>query len=858
MKKTYKVKVIPGAGEAQVLDVASSSGVGSTTINAVANGRYQLIDVGTGGAPDNIRTRRQGNDLQVYFEGREQADLVIADYFADSANNTLMGEAQNGVFHPYIPESGEWTRSLPQMADGAKPVGMALGSEPLALAEFAPSSLVVAAGISPLWGAPLLLLGAGGGGKGGSSSGTAPIVKVALLFAGDDTGFSSSDGITRNNTPRIAGDTDPNAAVKILVNGHVYAGTADAQGHFMVPITDALPDGVQNYKVQVTNVAGNITTVDGTPFTIDTAAPSATGALFGSDDTGTSPTDNITQINTPRISGDTDPNASVKITVNGHGYSDTADAQGHYLVSITDALPDGVQNYKVEVTDAAGNTRSVDGQSFTVDTSSASTSQGVSLRIDAITQDTGWNPNDFITGDNTLSFQGALIENNLAKFNANDWVQLQLLDAQSHVVGSRTLKPTLNAGVWQWTWSNEASVLDDGAYTLQAQLIDTAGNTLSQPWAFSQKITVDTQAQKLNGQNDPNANFVPHITQLVQDTGSSAHDNLTKDRELSFTGNVTSSVANASFHNDTGRVLAEIIDANGQIVAMQYLQPASTGDWTFDNRGLTLGVANQVNTYTLKTAVVDNAGHFMHATSQAFTIDLQAPQVSNPGSTLTAGGFEFTKMDFTANERGTYFFNDVAQTGNTLDLAGQTHFEVGQFKVVFVATAGNEWTKTNSQVWDFQLTQPISLAAAPAGPAGFEQAQTVGSVGKYTLVNGQNLDASSLYALTPALQAKGGVNHFVMGDGAQTLTLSIGDVLELGISNSFANSLAFKDHLQMRVDGDSADRLLLSKQWANSTGQSWSADQGQLTLDGQTYNVYRHTDLALDVFVQASVQVTLI
>ena len=90
MKKSYKVKVIPGAGEAQLLDVSSANGAGSTTINAVANGRYQLIDASTGWAPENIRTRRLGKDLKVYFEGREEADLVIADFFADSTSNTLM------------------------------------------------------------------------------------------------------------------------------------------------------------------------------------------------------------------------------------------------------------------------------------------------------------------------------------------------------------------------------------------------------------------------------------------------------------------------------------------------------------------------------------------------------------------------------------------------------------------------------------------------------------------------------------------------------------------------------------------------------------------------------------------------
>jgi len=108
------------------------------------------------------------------------------------------------------------------------------------------------------------------------------------------------------------------------------------------------------------------------------------------------------------------------------------------------------------------------------------------------------------------------------------------------------------------------------------------------------------------------------------------------------------------------------------------------------------------------------------------------------------------------------------------------------------------------------------LAIAATGPGGFDNGQLVGSVGpvngKYVMTPDQNLDLSSLYALTPTQSANGGINHIVMGTGAQTLTVSIGDVLELGISNSFSNANAFKDHLQMRVDGDSADTLNLTKQ----------------------------------------------
>ena len=879
MKKSYKVKVIPGTGEPQTLDIASSTGVGATSVNALPGGRYQLMDAATGLAPDNIRATRKGKNLQVNFDGRDQVDLVIADFYAFSAAdaNSLMGESHTGVYHAYIPESGDWARSITQLTDGVAPIGMALASEPIAWEEFSPAGLGVvaaASGINPLVAAPLLLLGAaGGGGSNTPPDTTPPAIKSAALYGLDDTGVSATDGITSNNRPRIEGVTEANAKVKITINGHDYTGQADALGHFLILVTEALPNSLPNspqtYSVQATDAAGNTTTVDGTPFIVDTAAPATpTGMLYGLDDLGLSATDNITSDNTPRITGNAEANATVKITINGHDYVGLADPQGHYVIQVTDALPDSLplpssgQTYKVQVTDAAGNSTTADGTPFRVDASSISTSQGVSLSIDVITQDTGLSQTDFVTGDNTLVWSGKLIESNTAKFNADDWVQIQLRNDQSQVKATQYIKPTLTAGVWNWTWSGDALPLADGVYTFKAQLVDTAGNLLSAPWAWSQNATVDTQPQQLNGLHDPNADFNVHISRLIQDRGLSTTDFVTNTTQLSFAGNVTCPPGHSTFNASTGRVLAEVIDNSGKVVVFQYLTPSATGDWTFDNTAYSLGMINAVTTYTLKTSTVDLAGHFMNVTSQAFTVDLHPPAVSNPGLVIVAGGNDYSQMSFSADEQGVYIFNTRIQTGTTLDLGGLAHFAAGEFNLVFRDTAGNERAITNTQAWDFHLTQPITLAIAANGPGGFDNGQLVGSVGpvsgKYVMTPDQNLDLSSLYTLTPAQGANGGINHIVMGTGAQTLTVAIGDVLELGISNSFSNATAFRDHLQMRVDGDSADKLNLTQQWANSTDQGWLLNPVPATLDVLTYNVYCNETLKLDLFVQSAIHVTLI
>jgi hypothetical protein len=877
MKKSYKVKIIIGAGEPQTLDISSSAGVGSTTLNAVPGGRYQLIDAATGLAPDNIRVTRRGKDLKINFDGLDQAELVIADFYAFSAGdaNTLVGEPVTGNYHAYIPESGDGARSIAQLTDSLAPTGMALGREPIAATDFLPSALpvVAAAGINPLWAAPLLLLGAGGGGGSKTTADTTPppTPTAAPASYADNVGPITSTA----STARFTDDTTPGVFVGknltdtpgLYVDGRKVAAAYDAASGTLTPTTP-LADGPHALTYTLTDAAGNESGQSPTRnVTVDTAAPAApTGALYGPDDTGQSATDGLTGNNIPRITGLTEPNATVKITINGQDYVGQADEQGRYLIPVTNALPNTVQTYKVQTTDAAGNSTTADGTPFTVDASNVSTSQGVSIRIDAIEQDTGVNQSDFITGDNTPVWRGALVENNTAKFNTEDWLQLQWVNAQSQIVATEYIKPTLTAGVWNWSWPGQAQALADGVYTLKTQLVDTAGNVLStKPWVTTQTATVDTQAQKLNGLPDPNADFKVTIQSLMQDTGRSAIDFLTNTTQLSFTGKVSSIPGHSNFDTNTGRVLTEVIDSSGKVKAFQYLSPSAAGDWTFDNTALSLGLANAITTYTLKIATVDMAGHTMNAASQSFTVDLKMPVVSVTSSfdSNSNSSTHYTQLSFSAGEPGVYIFNNNVQTGTVLNLGGVNQFAAGNFKLVFRDTAGNEQLVTNDKTWDLSSAGTITLATGSAGPGGFGDGQLVGSVGpvsgKYEMTRGENLDLSTLYTLTPTQGANGGLNHIVMGAGAQTLTVSIGDVLELGISNSFSNDAAFKDHLQMRVDGDTADQLNLTKQWANSTDQGWALNPAPLTLgvDG-TYNVYTNDTLKLDLFVKSAVLVTLI
>lgn len=299
MSKTYKIKVNQGADAAKFVDIPQVGTTGKAlAVKAVPGGKYQLMDASTGFAPENIRATRSGKDLQVFFEGRGQADLVIEDYYEVTPEgfNGLIGEAESGRYYEYIPESAVGNTAVPLLADGSTQVGMALGGAEINASGAAVGALVAAAGLNPLLLAPLALLGAAGGGGGssgaaaggggnGSGSGTSASGKLEADAASDSGELG--DGITSVTKPTVVGKADAGASsVEVAFRNPEdkllgpYKATLNADGTYKVTPTDALIDNSVDTKgtkytpvITVTNAAGVKTTSDGTPFVVDTQAP---------------------------------------------------------------------------------------------------------------------------------------------------------------------------------------------------------------------------------------------------------------------------------------------------------------------------------------------------------------------------------------------------------------------------------------------------------------------------------------------------------------------------------------------------------------------------------------------------------
>ncbi len=680
MSKTYKIKVNQGADSAKFVDIPQVGTSGKAlTVKAVPGGKYQLMDASTGFAPENIRATRLGKDLQVFFEGRGQADLVIEDYYEVTPEgfNGLIGESESGRFYEYIPESAVSNTAVPLLADGSTQVGMALGGAEINASGAAVGALVAAAGLNPLLLAPLALLGAAAGGSSSSATTdtTPPVIKSAKLHLDDDTG--AKDNVTSDKTPRISGETEANADVSVEVNGKTYTGKADANGMFViqVPDADALTDALYTPKVTATDAAKNKSAVfDGTPFKVDSSSDGGGGTsdttppiikyakLHIDDDTGAK--DNVTSDKTPRISGETEANADVSVEVNGKTYTGKADANGLFVIQVpdVDALMDGTYTSKVTATDAAKNKSVVfDGTPFKVDTSpdknepDTDPNASAVIDIEGITVDSGQNKADFYTNDNQLIFNGTL-----KNFTQNgDWVKLELKDASGKVIDTAYVKPVTNGTGWDWSWDRTAKEkLADGQYSLSAMVVDGADNVVgigNSRVSDVQAVTIDTDKDNNFGPNkaeDPNKSSTLDILTLSEDTGYSSTDFITQDRTHVYTGKVS------AFTNNGASVELTLKDANGKVIATEHVTPKEVSGvwtWSWDQTANALPDGK----YSLQASLVDKAGNPIQVDKQDIFVDNSAGEnggMIDPNASLKL--LPVTFSDDTGSSQSDYLTND--------------------------------------------------------------------------------------------------------------------------------------------------------------------------------------------------------
>ncbi|PTY02109.1 hypothetical protein DB347_24620 [Opitutaceae bacterium EW11] len=313
---------------------------------------------------------------------------------------------------------------------------------------------------------------------------------------------------------------------------------------------------------------------------VDDLAPGApsTPDLTSGSDSGSSSTDNVTNVTTPAFTGTAEAGSTVRVYWGGTNLmgATTADGSGNWSVTAGSALSAGSYSITAKATDTAGNTGSASAAlALTIDTSAPA-----APAFTGITNDTGTSSTDGITSDQTLVFHGTA--------EANSTVTVIR-------VGSGTIGTTTADGSGVWSFDYTGTTLASGDYTFRATAADAAGNTSASSTDFF--VTVDA--------NQPSP---VTITAVSTDSGSSSTDGITNDQTLTLSG--------------TAEAATRVTVTRSGVGALGSVTADGTGHWTFDYTGTALPEGS----YLFTATSTDTAGN-VSAVSADFpvTIDTTAP-----------------------------------------------------------------------------------------------------------------------------------------------------------------------------------------------------------------------------------------
>ncbi|HCM9150166.1 TPA: Ig-like domain-containing protein [Enterobacter cloacae subsp. cloacae] len=444
---------------------------------------------------------------------------------------------------------------------------------------------------------------------------TAPVAtSITVDSISQDTGLSDSDFITSDTQISLKGTL----GAALGSGDHVQISLDGGQSWTDVSVSGlswtyvdgrTLADGDYNYQLRVIDDAGNISATVSQVVTIDTVVPDASKTIAIdsiSDDTGLSSSDFITSDTSLTLHGSLGATLAdgeyAQISIDGGVTWQNVIVTGnswYYVDGRT--LANQTYDYYVRVVDAAGNVGASAHQQVTVDT--VAPDAAITVSVDNITVDTGFDNNDFLTSSTSYTLHGTLG----AELGAGEYVQVSMDGGTTWVYA--TVSGT------QWSY-NDTRTLTDGSYNYQVRVVDQAGNVGA---TTSQAVTVDTQAPQ----------YGVTIDSISEDTGQSGSDFITMDTTLTINGSLGSALASDE------RVQISLDGGNTWIDTT-----VTNQRWSYtDTRDLPDG------DHTYQVRIIDQAGNVGSTASQVVTVDTTPP---------TTVGTVVSYTDGEGERQGTY------------------------------------------------------------------------------------------------------------------------------------------------------------------------------------------------------------
>ena len=422
-----------------------------------------------------------------------------------------------------------------------------------------------------------------------------------------DTGSSSTDDITNNNTPTITTTAVANATYEWTVDGAVNNSYTTNS-----ITTTALSNGDHTFSVKVTDRAGNQSVAsDILTITVDTTAPTVTAKPFaghlGASDSYINKADH--EGTSGALLGTVTTSESSTLSYALVASSATCDATQTYVTAIpatVDVTTDGTYKVCVRVTDTAGNIQYTATPTFTKDTT-APTLSGVS--------DIG------TIADTTPDLTFTTSEAGVLVLNSACGIPASAVTAGENTITLTALTPnTYNSCTFQMT--------------------DTAGNTsvATSINAFTIQVLLPVTVT-LHNDSGAGDNI---------DTTSYTSDNLTADTTPKITLSGFSGAVNIRAVHETADTVTASHNGNGDVI----LPELAEGEWT-----ITAG-DNGANSATLTITVL----HTLVSNTGEEEVELGDVLVRNAAGTVdkiaqsfTTGGLPFELEEILFNVASTNF-----------------------------------------------------------------------------------------------------------------------------------------------------------------------------------------------------------
>ncbi|RPD90780.1 hypothetical protein EGK75_00005, partial [Neisseria weixii] len=469
MSKNITLKINNAKETVETVQFQTASGE-VLRIPAQSKVNYQFIDEATQFGPENIMTKRVGDNLEVAFEGSDisNPDLIIEGYYSSeidaSKSSLLIGQHENGGMYPYVPESAEPADAVTMLAEEVE-AGQALGGE-IINSLWAPN---------PLWLLALLPLGAA----------------AAALAKNDDDDKDNKAFITvdapndpSNTKPTITGtvdDVEPGQVVTLTIidskgDTQIVTTTVQEGGTYSVEVPNELPDGPYRVEAVVADKAGNVAKANDSSV-IDSVVLLTVDAP-----------DEVSNDNTPLIIGTSDAIGQiVTLTITDsegvtHTLTVPVNEEGKYFIEVPDELPDGKYTVEATVSNTTGKTATA------TDEGAIDTTALITVDAPDLTNDN----TPLITGTTTDAEEGQVVTLTVTDANGSTQVVTTTVKAD----GSYEVEVP--------------SELPSGTYSVEATVTDKVGNVAT---AKDDGNTIDTTA--------------PVITVDVPETGNDTTPTLT-------------------------------------------------------------------------------------------------------------------------------------------------------------------------------------------------------------------------------------------------------------------------------------------------------------------------------------------